>query len=613
MPTDKVEADKQREGFIRSVARTTETSPLVSGLRVAGAEVIPRVIAHRHQAYWNATKDHVLGSDAQILTDLGKMRVKNDQPWLAAKALAKNAVNKAPPSMSQHMAGAVKKMDDPRGILDVESFTGKLAEYGTQKKVDVDAKIADELLNSLVETFNHYGDLMKQKRATRIEDIDIWIAQLNPNRNSGNPDYTPVTKEQALNDYWPVMRETIIDIVKNGNMFATLPPYTDNVYAGFHRSPNRPIHGAGIFDKLIGAFLNYHLVDGLAYGSRIAWENLEDMWVGLSEAMGSAESSMHDDFDAYDNHFGLALNKVIYRAFLDSSLFSDNRELRNAFQWFCERLIAEDSLLQISPTHALVMRPSLFSGTPVTQFWGCVFHDAFYHLLEHVYGFGIIDARVLSDDGIAIMETPASETARLMDEYARPVAEALGHELSPAGVKSYVADLTVERRMHNDVDIITHDMGPFLQFYPQRDPSNTFGNVPRRLYSLYERERDSSDATRTALLNQYAPSLAKAALGTDKKIMANWVSDLHRSLDVLSTIGPRYPRIREILKWFGKVYPNFWKKFIKLYGAADPALWSERSMMAGGTRQGGASAWVVEHFKEWKDSGVQPAIPRKIA
>jgi hypothetical protein len=539
--------------------------------------------------------------------------VKNGQPWLAAKALAKKAVDKAPPSMSQHMKGALEKMDNPRGILDVQSFTEKVGQYGRNVESNVDSKIAGELLESLVATFNHYGDLMKAKRAVRFEDIDVWIAQLNPNRNSGNPDYTPVTKEQALNDYWPIMRDTMIDIVKNGNMEATLPPYTDNVYAGFHRSPNRPIHGAGIFDKLIGAFLNYHLVDGLAYGSRIAWENLEDMWQGLAEALGSAESTMHDDFDAYDNHFGLTLNQLIKRAYEDSHLFSDNPELRNAFQWFCERLIRDDALLQISPTHALEMRSSLFSGTPVTQFWGCVFHDAFYHLLEHNYGFGIIDARVLSDDGIAVLETDAATSSKMMDDIARPLAEALGHELSPAGVKSYIADLTVDRKMHNDVDIVTHDMGPFLQFYPQRDPELTFGNVPRRLYSLYERERDSSDATRMALLNQYAPSLAKAALGTDKKIMANWVGDLHRSLDVLSTIGPNYPRIREVLKWFGKVYPNFWKKFIRLYGAADPSLWSERSMMAGGTRQGASSEWVVEHFKEWKDSGVQPSIPRKVA
>jgi len=613
MPKSKTETDKQREGFLRSVARTTESSPLVQSLKSQGAEVIPRVIAHRHQAYWNATKDHVLGSTDQILTDLGKMRVRNKDPWLAAKALAKKAVVKAPPSMSQHMDNAYEKMDNPRGILDVESFADKLGQYGTHISKDIDAKIAEQLYNSLVRVFNSYGDLLKAKRAVRIEEIEKWITQLNPNRNSGNPDYTPVSKEQAVNDYWPVMRETILDVVKNGNMDATLPPYTDNVYAGFHRSPNRPIHGAGIFDKLIGAFLNYHLVSGLAYGSRIAWESLEDMFSSLSEALGSAESTMHDDFDAYDNHFGMGLNRLMYRAFLDSSLFSDNSELRNAFEWFCRRLTSEETFLQLSPTHAMMMRASLFSGTPVTQFWGCIFHDAFYDLLENDYGFGIIDARVLSDDGIAVMESDAVTTSRMVDDIARPIAEALGHELSPAGVKSYVADLSVERRMHNDVDIVTHDMGPFLQFYPQRDADSTFGNVPRRLYSLYERERDSSDATRLTMLKQYAPSLARATLGTDKKIMAGWVSDLHRSLDVLSTIGPRYPRIREILRWFAKVYPNFWKKFVRLYGAADPALWNERSFMAGGTRQGASSEWVVEHFKEWKDSGVQPSAPRKVA
>jgi len=428
------------------VARTTDNSPLVQGLRAAGVEVTPRVIAHRHQAYWNATKDHVLGSNAQILTDLGKSRVKNKDAWRAGKALARKAVDRAPPSMSQHMQGAYDKMDNPRGILDVDGFTEKVARYGTNVKIDVDAQAAQMMYNALVETFNHYGDVMRSNRAVRIEEVDKWITQLNPNRNSGNPDYTPVSKEQALNEYWPVLRDTILDIVKNGNMSARLPPYTDNVYAGFHRSPNRPIHGAGIFDKLIGAFLNYHLVGGLAYGTRIAWENLEDMWVALSEAMGAAESTMHDDFDAYDNHFGLQLNKLIYRAFQDSSLFKENSELRNAFEWFCLRLIDEDeTLLQISPTHAMKMRSSLFSGTPVTQFWGCVFHDAFYKCLEDNFGFGIIDARVLSDDGIAVLETGAEESARMMDTYARPLAEALGHELSPAGVKSYVVDLIIER------------------------------------------------------------------------------------------------------------------------------------------------------------------------
>lgn len=608
MPDRTDDRDKQRKGFIQSVARTTERSPLVSGLRNAGGEVIPRVIAHRHQSFWNATKDHVLGSDAQVLTDLGNLRQKNPDVWKSAKQLARKAVDRAPGVMSQHMQGAYKKMDNPRGILDVDGFTEKLSSYSRNVTDDIEPEAEAMLREALVKVFNKYADEAAAQMSVRIEDIELWITQLNPNRNSGNPDYTPVSKEQAVSDYWPVMRETILDIVKNGNMDASLPPYTDNVYAGFHRSPNRPIHGAGIFDKLIGAFLNYHLVSALAQGTRIAWESIEDMFTGLAYAMSSAESTMHDDFDAYDGHFGPKLNRIIYESFLESRFLSHNKELRNAFEWFCRRLTADDTLLQLTPTHAFEMRASLFSGTPVTQIWGCIFHDAFYVMLEDNYGFGIIDARVLSDDGIAIMETDAKTTADMMDQYARPLAERLGHELSPAGVKSYVADLSQEVKMHDNAEFTVHDMGPFLQYYPQRDPEASFGNVPRRVYSLFERERDSSDATRMTMLNQFAPSLAQQALGTDKKIMAGWVSDLHRSLDVLSTVRPRYQRIREMLKWFSKVYPNFWKKFARLHSAADPNLWKERSFMAGGTRQGAAPSWVIDHYKEWMDSGVQPSI-----
>jgi hypothetical protein len=329
--------------------------------------------------------------------------------------------------------------------------------------------------------------------------------------------------------------------------------------------------------------------------------------------MGKGECTMHDDFDAFDNHFGIDLNKLMYSAFLDSDFLSHNSELRNAFEWFCRRLTGEgrgeETLLQISPTHAFKMRSSLFSGTPVTQYWGCVFHEAFYDCLVENFGMGMITARVLSDDGIVVLEESPEVARRFMDNEVRTLAEQLGHVISPDGVKSYVADLSKTVQMHQDVDIITHDMGPFLQYYPQMDPSATFGNVPRRIYSLFERERDSSDATRLTLLNQYAPSLARQVLGTDKKIMAGWVSDLHRSIDVISTVRQRYPRMREILRWFAKVYPNFWKKFSRLYEAADRNLWQERSMMAGGTRQGGDASWVVEYYNEWRDSGTAPPIP----
>jgi len=581
----------------------------MSILKQADAKVYPRVIAHRHQSFWNATKDHVLGSDAEILTDLGKQRTKNKDIWRAAKAIANTAVSRAPPAMAGHMGEMIGKLDESRGILDVDAFGKKLSAYVPQAQEPFEPEAKRALYDSMVKVFNRHGDAMRKLNPLRIEDIEKWIVQLSPNRNSGNPDYTPVSKEQAVSDYWPVMRDTIIDIVKNGNMDAKLPPYTDNVYAGFHRSPDRPIHGAGIFDKLIGAYLNYHLVQALGYDSPIAWNNLEDMFSEIAVELSSAESTIHDDFLGYDGHFGMELNQLIYDTFLDSSFCDHSKELRNAFEWFCRRLTATDTLLQFSPSHAMLMRASLFSGTPVTQYWGCLFHEAFYGVLEEVYSFPVLGKHILSDDGMLVMECDAQTSERLFSSYMEPLAKKLGHEIRELGKKSYIANLNTEVQMHKNVDILTHDMGPFLQYYPQRDPSLTFGNVPRRIYSLFERERDSSDATRMTMLNTYAPSLSKQALGTDKKIMANWVSDLHRSLDVISTVRSRYPRIREMLRWFAKVYPNFWRKFKRLYGAADPELWQERSFMAGGTRQGESPTWVVDHYKGWMDTGVQPKAP----
>jgi len=604
MPISDKEKLARKEAFYAGVAKKTVSSPLFTTLSGNGAEFEVRPIRHRAQAFWNASKDHLLGSDEEVLTDLGKLRKRNPQPWRAAKALAKKAVDRAPTAMSAHMNESFEKMDDRRGILDVEGFADKLTAYIPGNESTMESSAKELIYNALVETFNDYGREMSMIHPVRFSDIDIWIQQLNPNKNSGNPDYTPVSKTQAVEEYWPVMRDTLKRIVNDGDMTATQPPYSDNVYAGFHRSPNRPIHGAGIFDKLIGAFFNYHIVQGLAGGTSIAWENLEDMFSTISEELSTAESTMHDDFKSYDGHFSLEMNLLITDAFLESNFLKGQKELRNAFEWFCRRLTDPEVYLQISPTHVMKMRPALFSGTPVTQFWGCILHDAYYRVLRDVYGMGIIGYHILSDDGMAVMEDSFRTTEKNVETIVSDFAVAIGQEVNVP--KSYVADLSVTTKMHDDVDIITHDMGPFLQFYPQMDSANTFGNVPRKFWSLHERERDSSEATRMTLLLQHAPSLARHKVGMDRKGLANWVSDLHRSLDVISTIRPRYPRIREVLIWFAKVYPNFWKKFQRLFTAADSDLWDERTLMAGGTRQGGTTAWVTGFYNEWQEAGTPP-------
>jgi hypothetical protein len=326
--------------------------------------------------------------------------------------------------------------------------------------------------------------------------------------------------------------------------------------------------------------------------------------------MDRGESSLHNDFKAYDGHFTKEINVMMRDAFLESTMFEDKPEYRNVFHYFCNQLIRDDSILQYAPTHAMDMRPALFSGIPVTQWWGCIFHEAFYRVLESHYSVGILDYKVLSDDGMAILDNTPAEAEAIMAGPVTELCELTGMTLNAP--KSYVADLGHYVQMHPDADWEIHDMGPFLQTYPQRDPMRSYSNVPRKVAGLFEKERDSSDITRDIMLQQYAPSLTKHKLGQNvRKKTAGWVTDLHRSLDVLSTIRPSYQRVREVMIWFSKVYPNFWKKFKILHDAADKGLWEERSLMAGGTRQGMSPKWVVDFFMDWQEAGgTAPSLAR---
>jgi hypothetical protein len=602
MPESESDRTARRQAFIKSVASQTERSPFAQIVRAEGGELFPRVIAHRHQAFWNATKDHIFGNDKTVLTDLGKKRSTNRDIWKSGKQLAAKAVKFAPPATKLHMTESFNAMDEPRGDLVVEDFAKKVMRYAPGHTPGELSDSGRRLMHdALVQVFDNYQKQFRAAPAPKFSEIHVWISQMTPNKNSGNPDYSPLSIEQIVNEYWPVLRNTLMAIV-GGDMEAKQPPYTDPVYAGFHRSRDRPIHGSGIFDKMLGAFLNYFVVNTLKMDSHIAWNSLEDLWRDLADPMDRAESTLHNDFKAYDGHFSADINTMIRDAFLESTMFEDKPEYRNVFLYFCNQLVRSDSVLQVSPTHAFEMRAALFSGIPVTQWWGCIFHEAFYIVLEEEYSAGILEYKVLSDDGMAVLDRTVSEAQAFMEGPVVELCEMTGMTLNAP--KSYCADLTHYTTMHPDADWEIHDMGPFLQTYPQRDPMRSYANVPRKIAGLFEKERDSSDITRAIMLAQYAPSLTKHKLGQDvRKTTAGWVTDMHRSLDVLGTIRPSYQRVREVMIWFSKVYPNFWKKFKILHDAADKGLWEERSLMAGGTRQGLSPKWVVDTYRAWMDEG----------
>jgi hypothetical protein len=233
----------------------------------------------------------------------------------------------------------------------------------------------------------------------------------------------------------------------------------------------------------------------------------------------------------------------------------------------------------------------------------------FIDMLKNEHGFNCTDYMVLSDDGFCTFDGTQAEGQKYVDNTMIPLAEDIGMVLNPK--KSYVADITLKKVMYNrDGDkIVRHDVGPFLQKFPQINPDHAFGNVPRLIRSLKGRERDFERESYNMLF-QLLPNMRRTERG-DRAQIAEWVQDFWRTLEVTAQVRPGYPRAREMISTITKIYPRFWDKFDKLVKAAEASgdvLFDTATERAGGSSDKGTTRWLVEYLKEARAKGSFPKL-----
>jgi hypothetical protein len=366
-----------------------------------------------------------------------------------------------------------------------------------------------------------------------------------------------------------------------------------------------------MFEKMLGAKLNYDLTRGLGKDirrSNIAWMPLDTMFERASMSMSEVECTIHEDFKRFDSYVSPDLTRATLEGLNQSTWLEDQPENRNIMEYLMADL-TQDTWLRTSPFHKARMRGSLYSGTPITQVFGSIIHCGYIDMLINDFGFNCTDYMVLSDDGFCTFDGTAEEGRKYRDDVMIPVAEQIGMVLNPK--KSYVADITAKKVMHNrnGDKIVRHDVGPFLQKFPQINPDHSFGNVPRLIRSLKGRERDFERDTHRMLF-QLLPGMRLTERG-DRSQIVKWVQDFWRTLEVTAQVRPGYPRAREMISTITKVYPDFWKKFDKLVTAAKASgdvLFDTASRREGGASDKGTTRWLVDYLLEARKTGVFPLL-----
>jgi hypothetical protein len=367
-----------------------------------------------------------------------------------------------------------------------------------------------------------------------------------------------------------------------------------------------------MFEKMIGAKLNFDLTRGIGKDpakSNIAWMPIDGMLERAGKAMSDVEATIHEDFKRFDSYVGPELTGAVYEGFLQSDFLKSSPENREIMGYLMKDL-TQPTWLRIAPHYKAKMRGSLYSGTPITQVFGSIIHMAFIDMLINEHSFNCTDYMVLSDDGFCTFDGTAVEAQKYVDDIMIPLADDIGMVLNPK--KSYVADITRKKVMYNsDGDkIVRHDVGPFLQKFPQTDPDQAFGNVPRLIRSLKGRERDFERES-YQMLFQLLPNMRRTERG-DRAQIAEWVQDFWRTLEVTAQVRPGYPRAREMISTITKVYPRFWDKFDKLVAAAEASgdvLFDTPTERAGGSSDKGTTRWLVEYLKEARRTGTFPKLP----
>ena len=568
-------------------------SPLANILQMNGVELLERRVHNRPRRTWRIQKPLAYGISEPVLTILGKERGRSTQGkrgWREILQLTDewSDIVKTLPTHTDILNRDKKKMHTHRGVLNVDDLGEKIVKYTTAHKVDYDEAAIAEFEEYLVATWDDLGSRMRGKTVS-LDEVETWMTQFPSNKNSGWPYNMPISKERLREVDWPNWRETIKSILSKENLTLDDVFKAPSVAANANfpinmagaRSPDRPIFMVRLFAKIIGAFMNYNVVNGLKGKSDIAWDAIHNIHTKTKKALSRALSTLYIDFRGYDTTWHKALIDALTRAYDRSTFASDNLELRNSIKFFLLEMSVNSSL-QLSPTRYAELRPTLWSGISPTQLFGSVCHLSVYPYLADKLGLGFVNIDVLSDDGKAEMEEEAEKVRSfLQNEISEEIAK-LGFEVHPD--KSYVADMeqTVMVGVRDGEEVEYTDTGVFLQFHMGRN--FIYGNVPRRKWSLYEKERDSSQDAMYDLVKKHSGALRDVRSGNQ---VPETYFDLYRCASILATIGPDYPLIDEVHTWFTNTWPSFEKRFSKMYQSVDSGLWTSDVPAAGGTLESG--------------------------
>ena len=568
-------------------------SPLANLLTMNGVDLLERRVHNRPRRTWRIQKPLAYGISEPKLTIMGKERGRSTQGkrgWREALGIVDEWSNMTAelPTHTDILNRDKKKLHTHRGVLVVEDLAPKIVKYTTAHKIESDPVALAEFEEYLVETWDDLGSKLRGNTVS-LDEVATWSTQFPSNKNSGWPYNMPISKERFMEVDWPNWRHTIKEILSKENLTIEdvfkAPQTAKNanvpIYMAGARSPDRLIFMTRLFAKIIGAFMNYNVVNGLKGNCDIAWDAITSIHLKTQKALSRALATLYIDFRGYDTTWGKELIDTLLSAYRRSTFASDNLELRNAVLFGLLEM-SENSSLQLSPTRYAELRPTLWSGVSGTQLFGSVVHISIYPYLADKLGIGFVNKDVLSDDGKAECEEDATRmTSLLQNEISEEVSK-LGFEVHPD--KSYVADM--EKVVHvgtrNGESVEYTDSGVFLQFHMGAD--FLYGNVPRRTWSLYEKERDSSQDAMYDLIKKHSGALRDVRSGNQ---IPETYFDLYRCASILATIGPDYPLIDKTHTWFTQTWPSFERRFNKMYQSVDSALWRADIPAAGGTLDSG--------------------------
>jgi hypothetical protein len=603
----------QLEKEIQTYERKMRQSPLTISMQADGWEIelddeVPT--KQMGQLYRAQTRLHY-GSTDEYSTILGNILKRDVQKNLQINKIANDAVKFAPTTMAATMSESIPDLDVGRGSMDQPAFYERLQPYRHGNETTWNPGIKESYVSAVTRVCNQLEDEMKLITATPLADFMTWKSQLVSGTNSGDWLYESLDKEQWVNQRIPELMDDARKVASGGWSKTDRSWRTKGIYTMFGRTPNRPVHAVAMFEKMIGAKLNFDLTRGIGKNpsqSNIAWMSLDSMLERAGASMADVECTIHEDFKRFDSYVGPDLTNAVYEGFQQSDFLKSQPENREILDFLMKDL-TQPTWLRIAPHYKAKMRGSLYSGTPITQVFGSIIHMGFIDMLKNEHGFNCTDYMVLSDDGFCTFDGTQAEGQKYVDNTMIPLAEDIGMVLNPK--KSYVADITLKKVMYNrDGDkIVRHDVGPFLQKFPQINPDHAFGNVPRLIRSLKGRERDFERESYNMLF-QLLPNMRRTERG-DRAQIAEWVQDFWRTLEVTAQVRPGYPRAREMISTITKIYPRFWDKFDKLVKAAEASgdvLFDTATERAGGSSDKGTTRWLVEYLKEARAKGSFPKL-----